>query len=122
MPRRRVVLLRLLPVLLPRLHDVAVQRDVLNHGVAVLFRRVVAEVYEQAVRFCQVRLVLRQLPQAKADFHLRAVFNALLVLRERGQGGVYVSVWQPRPLYGRGEDRAGTLRLAREGERNRSAR
>ena len=80
----------------PRRRDVAVQRDVLDHRVAVLLGRVVAEVLEQAVGLGEVGGVGGGTPEQVADLHAAVNTESLLEVRERLPRRVRVAARQQR--------------------------
>ena len=59
-----------------RRHDRAVQGHVFENGLAMLFRRVVAQVQEQPVRLREMRRVVRRAPKDKARLHAGQVIVA----------------------------------------------
>ena len=89
------------------------QRDSLDHGDAVGFGCVVAEVFEQAMGFGEMRLVLGYLPQSETEFHALRVTDIRPMLVEQDEGGVGVPT-------GQGGTRSVTIDSARLAIRRRA--
>ena len=72
------------------------ERDAVNHRLAVLGGRVVASMKQEAVGFGEVRPVAGDLEEEVPDVHARAVVALGLLCRERGEGGVAIPILESK--------------------------